>query len=222
MEKPGWGVIAFIATGIAVLAFFLVFPNQEGKDVAESDESRTAAFVDAQTKDMARDTMKVVDGTESTPEIVRGFSEPLAEVQYGRTDTSGTSDDNVPPLSKYPDSSLTGYLSSLESNTPRSLFASIGAGDVTAVQNSLDRGEDVHQKDQLGNTALHQAAHQGFVEIGTFLIRYGADVDAVNNDGNTPLDIARSANKTEFEKFLLAYGARPGIPPEASPVSTSE
>jgi ankyrin repeat protein len=90
------------------------------------------------------------------------------------------------------------------------------------VQNLLDSGEDVHQRDQIGNTALHQAANQGVVEIGAFLIRYGADVNAVNDDGNTPLDVARSEHNIPFEKLLLAYGARPGTPPEARPVSSPE
>ncbi len=222
MEKPGWGVVTVIATGIAVLAFFLVFPNQDGKDVIESDKDGTPTFVDAQTKDMARDTMKVVDGTESTSDIVRGFSEPLAEVPYGRLDTSVMSGDAVKPLSRSADSNLSGYLSSLASDAPRSLLASVDAGDVAAVQNSLDRGEDVHQRDQFGNTALHQAAHQGFVEIGTFLIRYGAEVNAVSDVGETPLDVARSAHKLGFEKLLIAYGARPGPSSEASQVSTPE
>ena len=48
MEKPGWGVVAVIATGIAVLAFFLVFPNQDGKDSIGSDEEGTPTLVDAQ------------------------------------------------------------------------------------------------------------------------------------------------------------------------------
>ena len=222
MEKPGWGVVAVIVTGIAVLAFFLVFPNQDGKD---SDErgSEPARLSDEQTRDKARDTMKVVDGTESTPEIVRGFAEPLAQVQYGRTDTPVTNGNNVQPLSGSPDSSLAGYLNSLASNAPRSLLASIDAGDFAAVQNILDGGEDVHQRDQVENSVLHRAAAiQGSVEIGAFLIRYGADVNAVNNDGNTPLDIARSAHNPEFEQLLLAYGARSGTPPEARPVSTPE
>ena len=70
--------------------------------------------------------------------------------------------------------------------------------------------------------ALHQAANQGFVEIGAFLIRYGADVNVVNDDGETPLDVARSAHNVSFEKLLLAYGARPGTPSEARPGSSPE
>ncbi len=223
MEKPGWGVVAVIVTGIAVLAFFLVFPNQDGKDSIESDEGGTPTFVDAQAKDMARETMKVVDGTESTPEIVRGFAEPLAKVQYGRTDTPVMSGNNVQPLSGSPDSSLAGYLNSLASNAPRSLLASIDAGDFAAVQNLLDSGEDVHQRDQAKNSVLHRAAAiQGSVEIGAFLIRYGADVNAVNGDGKTPLDVARSANNPQFEQLLLAYGARPGNVSDVRSVSTPE
>ncbi len=222
MEKPGWGVVAVIVVGIAVLAFFLVLPNKDGKD-SDERESGPARLSDEQTRDMARDTMKVVDGTESKEEIVRGFAEPTAETEYDRANTLATSDNNVKPRAESQDNSLAGYLSSLAADAPRSIFESMNAGDFAAVQNILDSGGDVHQRDQAENAVLHHAAAiQGSVELGSFLIRYGADVNAVNADGNTPLDVARSANNPQFEELLLAYGARPGAASEARPVSTPE
>lgn len=217
MEKPGWGVVAVIVTGIAVLAFFLVFPSEDGKN-SDERESGPTRLSNEQTKDMARDTMKVVDGTESKEEIVRGFAEPPAETEYDRA-----SGNNVKPLTGSPDNNLAGYLSSLASNAPRSIFESIDAGDFATVQNILDSGGDVHQRDQAENAVLHHAAAiQESVELGSFLIRYGADVNAVNADGNTPLDLARSTNNPQFEKLLVAYGARSGHVSDVRPVSTPE
>ena len=227
MEKPGWGVVAVIVAGIVLLAVFLVFPDKNWKNSLGSDQDGAGVpmFGDQQTKNMARDTMKVVDGTESTNEIVRGSAEPVAEMEYDRADDFVTGVNIATPGSGPQDNDLAGYLKSVAStgkSAPPSLFASIDAGDFAAVQNILDRGEDIHKKDQSGNSVLHQAANQGAVELGAFLIRYGADVNVVNNGGQTPLDVARSTSNSAFEQLLLAYGARPGNPFDARPVSTPE
>ncbi len=222
MEKPGWGVVAVIVVGIAVLAFFLVLPNKDGKD-SDERESGPARLSDEQTRDMARDTMKVVDGTESMEEIVRGSADPAAVTEYDPANPMMTRGDDAPSRTGSSDNNLSGYLSSLASEAPRSLFESMDAGDFAAVQNILDSGGDVHQRDQAENAVLHHAAAiQGSVELGAFLIRYGADVNAVNGDGNTPLDVARSANNSQFEQLLLAYGARSGHVSDVRPVSTPE
>ena len=225
MEKPGWGALAVIVAGLVVLAVFLIFPNQDLKDSAGLDErgSGTPTLVDEQVADMARDTMNVVDGAESMAEIVRGSAESIVETEYDRAGALGASDNNVNSRAESSDNNLGGYLSSLASNAPRSIFELINAGDFAMVQNMLDSGEDVHQRDQEKNAVMHHAAAiQGSVEIGAFLIRYGADVNAVNGDGSTPLDVARSANNPEFEQLLLAYGARSGNVSDVRPVSAPE
>ena len=222
MEKPGWGVVSIIVTGMAVLAFFLVLPN---KDDTSTDErgSGPTRLSNEQTRDMARDTMKVVDGTENKEEIVRGSANPASVTEYDPTNPMTAPGDDAYPRTGSSDNNLSGYLSSLASDAPRSLFESINSGDFAAVQNILDSGQDVDQRDQAENTVLHHAAAiQGSVEIGAFLIRYGADVNAVNGDGKTPLDVTRSADNPQFEQLLLAHGARPGTVSETRPVSTPE
>ena len=225
MEKPGWGAVVVIVLGIAGLAFFLVFADSDRTGLSGTDQAGTPVFTDKQTKDMARDTMKVVDGTESKEEIVRGSADVPPPIQYDPAGglVSGVNETN--PNSGLSGNELAVYLQSVASASEAattSLFASINRGDFAAVQSSLDRGEDVHSKDPSGNSVLHQAATQGVVELGAFLIRYGADVNAVNGDGQTPLDFARSASKPEFEQLLLAYGARSGTVPDVSTVSTPE
>tara|TARA_B100000315_G_scaffold172495_1_gene160969 strand:- start:1974 stop:2669 length:696 start_codon:yes stop_codon:yes gene_type:complete len=225
MEKPGWGVLVVIVAGLVVLAVFLIFPNQELKDSAGLDESETGTpmLVDKKANDMARDTMNVVDGTESTAEIVRGAAEPMAATKYDPAGALVTNDSNVKLREESADNNLGGYLNSLESNPPRSLFELIDSENFAAVHNMVDSGEDVHQRDQEENTVMHHAAAiQGAVEIGSFFIRYGADVNAINGAGRTPLDVARSASNLEFEQLLLAYGARSGNVSDVRPVSVLE
>ncbi len=225
MEKPGWGVVAVIVAGIAVLAFFLIFPDQEWKKTMKfgQDSSGTPTFGDAQTMDKARDSMKVVDGTESKAEIVRGSADPVAGLEYDPAGGLVRGGNTAQSVLDSSDNPLAGYLDSLASEAPpASLFASIQSGDFSTVQSLLDDGADVAQRDEAQNSALHLAATQGSVELGSFLIRYGAEVNTVNGDGKTPLDLARLAKNTGFEQLLLAYGAREGTASEVAPVSPPE
>ena len=63
--------------------------------------------------------------------------------------------------------------------------------------------------DGSGNTALVQAAQQGFVEVVRFLVEEGkADVDKTKtSDGATPLFIAAQKGNLEVIKLLLDKGA---------------
>jgi len=49
---------------------------------------------------------------------------------------------------------------------------------------------DVNAKDHEGNTALHNAAARGDVEMIQYLVSKGADVKAVNREGKTTADMA--------------------------------
>src|SRR5262245_2312407 len=51
---------------------------------------------------------------------------------------------------------------------------------------------DVNARDHEGNTALHDAAARGDVEMINFLVSKGADVKAVNRAGETTADMANS------------------------------
>jgi ankyrin repeat protein len=53
-----------------------------------------------------------------------------------------------------------------------------------------DLGADVNARDHEGNTALHNAAARGDVEMIKYLISKGADVKAVNREGKTTADMA--------------------------------
>ena len=51
-------------------------------------------------------------------------------------------------------------------------------------------GADVNARDHEGNTALHNAAARGDVEMIKYLVSRGADVKAVNREGKTTADMA--------------------------------
>jgi ankyrin repeat protein len=53
-----------------------------------------------------------------------------------------------------------------------------------------DLGVDVNAKDHEGNTALHNAAARGDVEMIKYLVEKGADVKAINREGKTTADMA--------------------------------
>jgi ankyrin repeat protein len=64
-------------------------------------------------------------------------------------------------------------------------------GMLAAVQYLVEElGADVNAKDHEGNTALHNAAARGDVEMIKYLVSKGADVKAVNREGKTTADMA--------------------------------
>lgn len=68
----------------------------------------------------------------------------------------------------------------------------------------LERGADVHARQQLDYTALHGAASRGDIEMAKLLLAHGADRDAKGSDGMTPAAIARKYGKAEFADWIEA------------------
>nr|POF04620.1 ankyrin repeat-containing protein itn1 [Quercus suber] len=59
-------------------------------------------------------------------------------------------------------------------------------------------------RNELGNTALHEAAAAGIVKMAEHLLSFGeSQLDVKNNSGETPLFIAAAFGKTEMVKFLI-------------------
>ncbi|MEQ2281355.1 hypothetical protein AMECASPLE_029429 [Ameca splendens] len=58
-----------------------------------------------------------------------------------------------------------------------------------------------------GITALHQACIDGSIEIVTFLLERGANVNQVDSEGWTPLHVASSCGYPDIAEFLLQKGA---------------
>lgn len=92
------------------------------------------------------------------------------------------------------------------------------AGDRNRVIEELRRDPSLARKsNEVGDTALHNAAHQGDLELVELLLDGGADPDAVRGDGYRPIHLALLADwkarvpesrRHAIASLLLARGAR--------------
>jgi ankyrin repeat protein len=76
-----------------------------------------------------------------------------------------------------------------------------------------DVGADVNAEDYDGNTALHQAAARGDVEMILYLVAKGADPRVINRDGQSTADMANGPVQRiepfpEARDLLIKLGAR--------------
>lgn len=74
-------------------------------------------------------------------------------------------------------------------------------------------GADVNEEDYDGNTALHQAAARGDVEMILYLVAKGADPTRINRDGQSTADMANGPVQRiepfpEARDLLIKLGAR--------------
>jgi uncharacterized protein len=85
---------------------------------------------------------------------------------------------------------------------------------MAAVQYLVEElGADVNAEDHDGNTALHQAAARGDVEMILYLVAKGADPTRINRDGQSTADMAnvpvqRIEPFPEARDLLIKLGAK--------------
>src|SRR3954470_18966748 len=90
---------------------------------------------------------------------------------------------------------------------PPPLLLAAREGRMDAVRYLLDQGADVNARDNVGNTALAEAAYYAQVPVMKELIARGANINALTSAG-TPLDIALSRNDSAVIDLLKHYGGR--------------
>lgn len=93
------------------------------------------------------------------------------------------------------------------------------AGKASAVALLLDHGAEIDAQDSLyGNTALHNAAQNGNLEVVELLVEWGADASIANQEGQTPYDAA-AAGLTNPERQAVMRYLEPDKNPLPVPVS---
>ncbi len=90
------------------------------------------------------------------------------------------------------------------------------ANDITKVKKLVKRGNSVNVKNAIGQTPLIVAAEKGNLEIATFLIDNGADINA--QDGTLqegPIHLALRGDNKRMLQLLLSKGADPNLAGDA-------
>lgn len=92
-----------------------------------------------------------------------------------------------------------------EVSTPEiPLTQAVVSGNLEAVQQHIEAGTDLNEKDALsGATPLISAITFDKTEIATALIDAGADLEVKNNDGSTALHVAAFFGRVELVQLLI-------------------
>ncbi len=136
---------------------------------------------------------------------VRAANEPAAndclrELMEGYS----LSDEDVEFLKTSQQESLEVFLEGDEST---SLVAAAEAGHAEAVEKLLERGADVNQKNDIGQTPLMAAAAAGDEAMVEDFISAGADVNAKDPEGATALLLASRKGRAGIVELLLKHQA---------------
>lgn len=89
-----------------------------------------------------------------------------------------------------------------------------------AIVEAVEAGEDVNEVEAAGNTPLHNAAYEGWVEGCDLLLSLGAKVNASNNAGDRPWHWAHNMGHDGVMQLLekvMRQTFRGQIPPASNP-----
>ncbi|XP_047222087.1 protein phosphatase 1 regulatory subunit 12C isoform X2 [Girardinichthys multiradiatus] len=131
-----------------------------------------------------------------------------------------------PPVEQQPDPAGRDEISPIPSGRKRVRFdsaaeflAACASGDTEEAKAMLEETEQsktrngenlpdiINCSNSDGITALHQACIDGSIEIVTFLLERGANVNQVDSEGWTPLHVASSCGYPDIAEYLLQKGA---------------
>jgi len=131
-------------------------------------------------------------------------SEPRVRQQRQRSFAEATLDGN---LSRMRWLHFVGARIDARSSLGSPLFLAASKGKLEVVRYLLDEGANVNAREDLGHTALAEAAYYGQVDVVKELLLHGADINAVSDDG-TALDIAISRKNTAVADLLKHRGGQ--------------
>jgi ankyrin repeat protein len=160
-------------------------------DLSGVDEGGATAFWRAAyASDIEAMRLLVSYGADPTIPTMKGGGRPrTADVEREVTDVAKTPPVPVggPGVPAVVAAAGSGYGEGFAANSHR--YAPTGM--LAAVKYLVEElGADVNAADHEGNTALHNAAARGDVELIQYLVSKGANVKAVNREGRTTADMA--------------------------------
>lgn len=80
-------------------------------------------------------------------------------------------------------------------------------GQLSAVQQRIEQGTDIEQRDPRLRTPLMAATHANQIDVARYLIEQGADVNAVDAMQDTPYLYAGARGLQEILEMTLSHGA---------------
>ncbi|EIE20067.1 ankyrin [Coccomyxa subellipsoidea C-169] len=79
--------------------------------------------------------------------------------------------------------------------------------DKQAIMGAIEAGNDVNEVEAAGNTPLHSAAYEGWLEGAELLIGLSAKVNASNNAGDRPWHWAQNMGHEDMMALLVKNGS---------------
>ncbi|GIO01671.1 ankyrin repeat domain-containing protein [Brevibacillus laterosporus] len=89
----------------------------------------------------------------------------------------------------------------------RALLKAANQGDKEAISKLLTDGADIDATDERGRTSVMIAVHTNQLELFTFLVEQGANINIWDNQLDNPLLYAGAEGKLDFLKAAIAAGA---------------
>jgi ankyrin repeat protein len=168
---------------------FLEYVKQGNVPMLETAIKKDPALISNQSGTLVTSPLEVAI-VNSQPEVAKLFLEKGA---------SYTSPKNIYPLHK---AAMFAAPAKSGKNKKR-----MPAADSALVELFLNKGCDVNEKDDVGNTPLHCAAQYGKSDLVIFLVEKGADINVKNTFGDTPLKLAENKGYITIIEYLKTKGA---------------
>lgn len=90
------------------------------------------------------------------------------------------------------------------------LFCAAKEGDLSAIENALHEGADIHAKNDQEWSVLHFAVRDRcFLDCVKFIVEHGVNPNVTDNQGKTPIHLAVKLGALEVIEYLISQGADP-------------